>query len=139
MAHPDLGGEDGAQDSAALNDARATLADPERRANALLALLGGPTKEEDNALPDGFLMDMMEVREELEAAHASSDAGETARLGAWADEQRADYIARVSGLFGQLGATPSRDELGAIRRQLNAWRYIERMLEQIDPDAGDVM
>ena len=26
--------------------------------------------------------------------------------------------------------------LGAIRVELNAWRYIERLLEQLDPGAG---
>lgn len=139
QAHPDLAGDEGAPTAAELNEARATLAAPERRANALLARLGGPSKEDDNALPDGFLMEMMEVREELEAAHASGDPAQTQRLRDWADDQRATYIERVSGLFKALAAPPPPEALADIRRELNAWRYIERMIEQIDPDHDAVM
>src|SRR5262249_24085423 len=74
-AHPDRagrGGGDGGgeaeEGASALNGARADLEDPERRAAVLLKRLGGPAKEQDRSLPDGFLMEMMEVREAMEAA-----------------------------------------------------------------------
>jgi len=130
--HPDRAGDDeaSAERVAELNRARATLTDPERRANALLRLLGGPAKEQDRSLPDGLLAEMLEVREEMESDLA--DSGEVARRKweAWADERRAGHMARVGGLFAQ----PAKPEtLKAIRRELNAWRYIERMIEQLDP------
>lgn len=132
-AHPDAAGEASAGLAASLNDARATLADPEARANALLARLGGPSKEADNRLPDGFLVEIMGVREELEAAEESGDAAELARLWRWAEEAREGHIAAVGEAFDVLGQAPAADALAAIRRELNAWRYIERMLEQIGP------
>lgn len=132
--HPDVApdDEDGGDRLAALNEARAVLADPERRADRLLALLGGPGKSDSRALPGGFLMDILETRERVEA-----DRGDPARLAhwqSWADERRAEYIGVVAGLFASLGEPPEPDGLGAIREQLNAWRYIERLIEQLDPD-----
>ncbi|VAX39312.1 hypothetical protein MNBD_PLANCTO03-1115, partial [hydrothermal vent metagenome] len=57
-----------------------------------------------------------------------------------AGEQRRSYIERIGRLFAEAGAggeglasdtAPAvLDEIG---RQLNAWRYIERMIEQF-PD-----
>jgi hypothetical protein len=42
--------------------------------------------------------------------------------------QRGEYEGRVARLFAQ-GA-----ETVEIRRELNAWRYIERLIEQLDPN-----
>ncbi|USN99460.1 MAG: hypothetical protein H6810_01940 [Phycisphaeraceae bacterium] len=131
-AHPDRDA-DGAAAAAALNVARAALLSPERRANTLLARLGGPGPSDDKSLPDGFLMEMMTVRGEIEEAIA--DGGDDARgeWEVWADERRAGFIERVGALFAraQAGETPA---LAKIRTELNAWRYIERLIEQLDPD-----
>ena len=138
--HPDRAGGDPLEESeiarrsAQINEAKRILDDPELRADALLALLGGPGREADKSLPDGFLMEMMSVREELEEA-----AGDSARLDELerrAQAQRAGYVERVGGLFAQGGERPDAEILAAIRMELNAWRYIERMLEQIHPDPG---
>ncbi|MFI4897341.1 MAG: iron-sulfur cluster co-chaperone HscB C-terminal domain-containing protein [Phycisphaerales bacterium JB059] len=137
--HPDLGGasvgsDDLERETARLNAARATLRDAERRAGALLARLGGPSASEDRSLPDGFLMEILEIRERVEAAAGSGDPEQIARWEAWAAEERARYTREVSARFAQLGETPDASDLGAIRTQLNAWRYIERLIEQLDPD-----
>lgn len=130
--HPDLasGDPEAPARAAALNAARDTLADPERRATALLHLLGGPSAAEDKSLPDGFLIDMLEVREQVEASRGDAEA--TARWERWADEQRDAFIQRVAALFEGAANDPARR--AAIRRELNAWRYIERLIEQLDPD-----
>lgn len=122
--------EEAQRSAAALNDARALLADDEQRANLLLRLAGGPAKEEDQSLPEGFLIEMMDIRQELEAALARGDEAERARLETWARNRREQHIATVRNLFAALGDNPTREGLAAIRRELNAWRYIERMLEQ---------
>lgn len=132
--HPDLGIEplgDGGLDSASLNRAKSILDDPEQRADALLVLLGGPTREAERALPDGFLMDIMETRERLDDALRSGDRAAAAELEAWAANQRAAHISTVRDRFAALPAAPSPSQLREIRRELNAWRYIERMLEQL--------
>lgn len=118
---------------ARLNDARHTLSDPERRANRLLALLGGPSKEQDRSLPDGFLQQTLELREEIEQSLAAPGPGERDRLERWALDQRGVYLAKIASLFAALANPPDALSLGAIRTQLNAWRYIERLIEQLDP------
>jgi molecular chaperone HscB len=137
--HPDLSdpaaSDDFARRSAALHEAKAVLLDPERRAGALLALRGGPGPSDDRALPDGFLMEMMEIREAVEADRG--DPGAVARWEAWAGERRAEHAERVAGLFDRADAAEGAAKAGAlteIRRELNAWRYIERLLEQLDPE-----
>jgi len=160
-AHPDRA-EAGAPASAVelvaarLNAAKRTLEDPERRAVALLALLDGAGAASDRSLPEGFLMTMMELREAAEASAARGGAGDRTpdviamdallnRAGAL----RAGHVTRVAGLFASLlgpgGAGVEGDQatrrglLSDLRRELNAWRYIERMLDQLDaPQEGPV-
>lgn len=135
LVHPDHAGEGGDHGSAdgpiaALNAARAQLADPERRANVLLARLGGPAPEADRSLPAGFLASIMEAREELASAQARGDTPATERWVHWAEARRSEHAARVGMLLAT--AAPSQAVLRDARRELNAWRYIERMIEQLD-------
>lgn len=120
--------------SAEINRARVVLEDDEQRADALLLLLGGPGRGEDKSLPDGFLMEVMEVRERLEEAVASGDALRRTEVERWADEQRAAHRRRVADLFARADGRDDGAALADIRRELNAWRYIERLIEQLDPD-----
>ncbi len=136
--HPDLAGSDpasaarAARLAAALNDARAVLLEPESLARALLARLGWDGENGGGKdLPEGFLMEMMEMRMAVEEAVAGGKSEEMARWREWAREQRRSYIERVGGLFAGLDSPPDRSALEAINRECNAWRYIERMLEQI--------
>lgn len=133
--HPDLVGEDASLDAASLTQAAAVLRDPERRAVHLLNLVGGAPAAQDRSLPDGFLMEMMELREAVEA---ELEQGEQARerWTAFANERRQEHTARVADLFARLeGAAGSErgELLRAVRLELNAWRYTERLIEQLDP------
>ncbi|HYE60619.1 MAG TPA: iron-sulfur cluster co-chaperone HscB C-terminal domain-containing protein [Phycisphaerales bacterium] len=136
LLHPDVVGDGSIAESEAavqlaqLNRAKATLLNDERRANALLAALGGPSKEQDKSLPDGFLFKIMETRQEIEAAIASGDQQQRGRWQQWAQAQRAEYRERVAKLFTASGEARA---LQAVRTELNAWRYIERLIEQLDP------
>lgn len=127
---------------AELNQARDLLLDDERRANALLAALGGSPPESDRSLPDGFLVDMLEVREWMEEALASSDPARRSEVEAWADARRGEYRDEVARRFANAfagvddaGTTSSPAlppaDAAQIRTLLNAWRYIERMIEQL--------
>ena len=134
-AHPDLGlgteplDTDAQGDEAArLNDARRTLLDPESRANALLRILHHTG--EDKSLPDGFLMEIMEVRMEFEQAVMDEDAQQIAHWRSWATDRRREWIETISTLFRQHAASGDRALLDRIKQSLNAWRYIERMIEQ---------
>jgi curved DNA-binding protein CbpA len=138
--HPDRAGGDPldgaeiARRSARVNEARRVLDNPELRAEALLRLLGGPAVGADKSLPEGFLAEMMSVREELEAA--ADDPARVAALERWAQEQRSGHVERIGSLFDAHEKTGDRAAIASIRTELNAWRYIERMLEQIHPARG---
>jgi len=121
---------------ARINEARAVLLDAEQRANALLARLGGASKEGDRSLPDGFLAEMMEVRESAEEARTSGDQVAWDAFRTWADARRQAHVASVGSLFAQYGEASDERILKSIRMELNAWRYIERMLEQLDDSRG---
>jgi molecular chaperone HscB len=135
--HPDIaaGDSEAQRTMAVLNDARRSLEDPERRARVLLTRLGGPGPD-DRSLPPAFLMEMMEVREAVEDAMADEGKREGARRTweGWAEERRKEAIAEIGGMFGSLSDPPGSEELRAIRMRLNAWRYIERLIEQLDPE-----
>ena len=122
------------QELSAMNEAAAELEDDEKRANALLNVLGGPSASEDRSLPDGFLEEMLEVRMDLESVIASGDEPGRIRLSEWAINQRAMYKAQVAELFGAPGDTIDEKVRANIRGQLNIWRYIERMIEQLNPE-----
>ncbi len=132
-AHPDLAGEDASLDAAALTEARAELTDPERRASVLLGLLGGASASEDDSLPDGFLMEIMELRAEVEEDLGRGGDAARERWESFANERRAAHIRTVGSLFSALGDEPGADALKALRTELNAWRYTERLIEQLDP------
>jgi molecular chaperone HscB len=133
-AHPDASGTDGS--AAQINEAKRVLEDPERRANALLARLGGPSKEDNRDLPPGFLMEIMETREEMESLAQGDDAEGLARFRELALSRRSGHIDRIGRLFGELASPPTAEGLARIRVELNAWRYAERMIEQIKPHAA---
>jgi molecular chaperone HscB len=137
--HPDLAGDDAdraaeaSRRAAALNRAKAVLLDPEARARALLERLGTGGAGDERELPEGFLAEILDTRMAVEEARASGDREAIARLRGWAASERERYVGRVSELFREVegggGATAERAR--DIRRELNAWRYIERMIEQV--------
>ena len=136
--HPDrasdpIEGESHGQELAAVHSAASILQDDERRADALLRVLGGPSASEDRTLPDGFLEEILETRMQLEEVVALGEESGILQLENWANDQRAKHVARVSVLFGKGTPSTTGDQLVKIRHELNTWRYIERMLEQLHP------
>lgn len=134
-AHPDAGGSSPTEiEAAMLNEARTILLDHEQRAVALFNVLGGPGATQCKDLPDGFLIEMMTRRQEIEEQIADGADESRASWESWARAERAGYSAAASALFAQLGDEPSDEKLTEIRVLLNAWRYIERLIEQLDPE-----
>jgi len=132
--HPDAGGADAAIDAAALNEARDTLLDDERRAVVLLSLLGGPGSSQCKDLPEGFLAEMMTRREQIETQIQAKGEGAREFWEVWAHEERSRYRDQAAAEYAALPDDPSDEQLRRIRVTLNAWRYIERLIEQLDPD-----
>jgi len=133
-AHPDLVTQDSAAlDPATLNQARDTLLSDESRANLMLALINGPSPK-DKSLPDGFLMDMMQLRTQIEEELEANPTEARPRWQQWAADQRQQTIATITTLFDSLTTAPDPATIKqTIRTHLNAWRYTERLIEQLDP------
>lgn len=134
-AHPDLLGDDAALAlSERLNEARRILEDPESRADLLLNLLGGPTREADRSLDPGFLQEQMDERERIEEVLAAGDPAAIDAEIARGRARREQFIERVRGQFS--AGLPSESARRDLRRTLNAWRYTERLLEQLSASRG---
>lgn len=129
---------DAADRIARINEAYQTLSDPERRANALLAVLGGPAPEDDKSLPQDLLSEMIDIRERQEEATESGDEAKIRELADWARDRRDTSLKRIAMLFkmATMGDDVQQEKLAIIRVELNALRYYERMIEQLPDLAG---
>jgi molecular chaperone HscB len=127
--------------SAALNEAYTTLKDPFTRVEYLLTVEGGPSAADHRQIPQAFLADMLEAREQVEEARsfgrdhnphiAALDADFTARYDALMDE--------VAGRFTDY-ANHDRDDprradvLVQIRSLLNAAKYVRGLIRDLHAD-----
>ncbi|MGE0707851.1 MAG: Fe-S protein assembly co-chaperone HscB [Planctomycetota bacterium] len=108
--------------SSALNEAYQVLRDPRRRAEALLRLEGGKSADEDKRTPAGFLIEQLELREEVEAAQARGDEAALGGARARAASEQARCLAAAAALFGDPDF-PSDALLCRVREQLNVLNY----------------
>jgi molecular chaperone HscB len=108
----------------ALNDAYQTLKKPVRRAEYMLAR-AGVTIGANERLDPTFLMEILELREELaEARHA----GRTQDVAT----KQAEMIARRKGVLDELPALFRAHDLPSIKERLIVLRYLDRYLEECD-------
>ncbi len=120
------------RDSARLNAAFETLSDAVRRADWLVAHLGGPTEEVERSMPKPFLLEVLEWNEVLEEARAASKPDP--RVDALADDlglRREQSLDAITELLEPLPARGSQ-ALTSARRELNAVRYLDRALRTIE-------
>jgi molecular chaperone HscB len=134
--HPDFTGNDpaGLRDSAALNDAYATLRDPFRRAEHLLAVEGGPPASESRQMPAEFLEEMLEVRMRIEEVKQLRDPDRSDRLNMEIDlvQRRDGLIEEAAKQFDGLESSTDRAAaLVAIRQTLNATKFIQGLLRDL--------
>ncbi len=123
--------------SAALNEAYTALRDPFYRAEHLLALSGGPSPAEHKQVPPAFLAEMLEAREEVEAAR-----GNEARCRELESAFAARFdklMAEVGPLFAALAALPETDAgranlLTRTRATLNAAKYVRGLMRDLSAD-----
>jgi len=110
--------------SRALNDAYQVVKKPVARAEYLLAR-AGMTIGDNERLDPTFLIEILELREELAEARAAGQLADVERLrGVMAARQRAAHDA-LPALFA------SRD-LVAIKQKLMLLRYVDRYLDECD-------
>jgi molecular chaperone HscB len=120
-----------------LNDAWRTVKDPLRRAEYLLelagyALAGGEksaqmSKTREVSAPPTFLVEILELREELAAAQ---QAGDVVKLAFMSEEMRGRAAAAMKTIGTSIdGGTPER--LDEAARALMSLRYYQRFLDEV--------
>jgi molecular chaperone HscB len=110
--------------SRALNDAYQTLKKPVPRAEYLLARAGVSIGDNERLDPT-FLMEILELREELAEARAAKRTSEIEKLCGDMKARRKTAIDALAPLF-------AANDLAAIKEQLILLRYIDRYLEECD-------
>lgn len=111
--------------TAELNEAYVSLKDPYRRIEHLLALQLDPTVSQEKNQDQAFLMEMMEIRERIDAASDNC-------------EIEHDLNVRLDALLAEAGRPfdESRKlnpvELAGIRRRLNAAKTLMSLLRDLD-------
>ena len=138
LLHPDFYGDAAPEvrelaerNSAVLNEAFEVLSDDARRAEWLVAALGGPDEQTERQMPQAFLAEVLEWNEQLEQARtAGGGAISLDPLEANLRDERRATLARIAASLTPLPADGS-DSLTDTRRQLNALRYLDRALGQI--------
>jgi molecular chaperone HscB len=110
--------------SRTLNDAYQTLKKPVSRAEYMLAR-AGVTIGDNERLEPGFLMEILELREELAEARA---AGKLDIVG----EKQGAMAKRKKGVLAELPALFAAKDHAAIKERLIVLRYLDRYLEECD-------
>ena len=123
----------------ALNDAYQVVRRPQRRAEALLAR-AGVTIGDRETLEPAFLMEILELREELATARADGDAAAVTRLAAAMQARQRGLLDGLTPRFAALGTGGGGDDaaiLAAIKRDLITLRYVDRYLDECDTAQGE--
>jgi molecular chaperone HscB len=122
--------------SARINEAHATLRDPDRRADYLVGLYGGPSAADRRTMPRAFLESVLDARMELEEARESNDRATLDRLAARFTEEASAARSRIAELFGSValdrGEVPSAEALASIRSELNAVKYLQGLIDETE-------
>ncbi|MEZ9233777.1 co-chaperone HscB [Vibrio amylolyticus] len=115
------------QQAAQINDAYQALKNPISRAEYLLTISGYELESEQQTMQDPlFLMDQMELREELEDIESASDA----------EDKLFDFEQRISKLFkqelGNLEAALEKAEWSLAANLVRKLKFIDKLLQQIE-------
>jgi molecular chaperone HscB len=126
-----------AQKTALVNDAYRTLRDDLRRAEALIAAHGGAALLADRAADPEFLLQMLELREQLGEAQDEGNNGRVDVLTAQVSTLQSAARAELAETFRALGAA-SAPELQAKAADLVArLKYFRRFLHEVTSHAEE--
>jgi molecular chaperone HscB len=109
-----------------VNEAWRVVRDPIRRAEALLALRGAPVGEgSESAKQDpAFLMEMLELREELGEARAARNVAAVRRMAEAFDTRFREAEAALAAGF-------ARGEAGSLRETVARLKFYRRFLDEV--------
>ena len=117
-----------------LNDAYKILRDPAHRAAYLLKQLGLDLDEEGertHQMEPGFLMEILELREQLDDLRQANDVEGALRMGAQMAEREKAAHAALTGLFAEQQRAPTPERLKKLADQVAALRYFRRFQEEV--------
>jgi molecular chaperone HscB len=138
--HPDFFAAAGADvrrlaedNSARLNEAYSILSDDIERADWLVRHLGGPDEQTERAMPQAFLVEVLEWNEALEEArmNPAESAPALEALARDLASRRAGSLAALTQILTPL-PPPASPQLKRVRSELNAVRYVDRALTEIE-------
>jgi len=92
---------------------------------ALLKREAGLTIGDNERLEPAFLMEILELREELSEARAAGELARVEQLQGAMQARRAEALAALPGLF-------AASDFATIKHRLIVLRYIHRYLEECD-------
>ena len=123
------------QKAVEVNEAYRTLRDDQRRAEALLAALGGGAQGQSGpsepADPE-LLMEMMELRESLSEAKADKNASEVSLLAERVRSEHAAVRARLVREFAAFsGGQNTPASLAPARALVHRLKYYQRFLDEV--------
>jgi molecular chaperone HscB len=110
--------------SRALNDAYQLIKKPVSRAEYLLER-AGVTIGDNERLDPAFLMEILELREELAEARVAGNVARVEQLQRAMKARRAEALDALPGLF-------AAGDFAAIKQRLIVLRYVHRYLEECD-------
>jgi molecular chaperone HscB len=119
--------------TAQLNQAYRTLREPVQRAEYLLRLHGIEISDERSGhkVDPAFLMEILELREQLAEARAESDPVRVRALGEAVRTRREQALADAEAGFSRF-ESGEREALGAVADALVAERYFRRFLDEVE-------
>jgi molecular chaperone HscB len=126
------------QQSMQLNDAYKTLKQPGSRAEYLLGRRG-VTIGDNEILDPTFLMEVLELREELAEARHDRDAARLRALEQAMHDRQDATLERVGALFSRFESSGDQTLLADIKVQLIVLRYVRRYLDQFDDMPDDLI
>lgn len=118
-----------AQYAAHINEAYTTLSDPMQRGRYILSLHGiNIDEEQDTRMDPEFLMQQIELREELDTAESSVEA-----LSSLSDKVNYEFSKREASIAGILDNTRALDsELDTARHLVRELQFLIRMRSEIE-------
>lgn len=119
--------------SAAVNAAYRALLDPVSRASYMLTLAGGPGPEDVRDVPGNLLMQVMTLREQIEADKQEGNEESLKRHRQSVEGERAAAIARMKTLASSIDTADTNDKTN-LRMELNAIRYYDNLLVELARD-----
>ena len=119
--------------SVMLNAAYRSLREPASRARYLLSLFAREKNLQTDALPEGFLQEMFTLQESLDEMLESCHKSELSKLNEELQNRYASIESNYAVLFKKFETSPENTEiLQQLQTQLNAERYLRRLLDRIN-------